>query len=215
MCVIIYKPKGIEVPSLDVLKKCWDANGHGAGFAWRDGFVTVVKGIMNWKQFKEIIERVRDGLKDYDMVLHFRLTSKGTTTALMTHPFVLGEQPSKAVFKTKESVLFHNGTLSGFGNAVKSDTCECAEWLGQLKKRGLKNTDVINILSKLDRSDRFVIMSPRRVYLLGSWEERYGCRFSNVHWEWKGRVYSGNNWYQEYFRGGNSNSLYGRWNYED
>ena len=33
MCVAIYKPENIQTPSLDTLKKCWDANPDGAGFA--------------------------------------------------------------------------------------------------------------------------------------------------------------------------------------
>ena len=33
MCVAIYKPENIQMPSLDTLKKCWEANPDGAGFA--------------------------------------------------------------------------------------------------------------------------------------------------------------------------------------
>ena len=33
MCVAIYKPANVKTPSLDTLKRCWDANPDGAGFA--------------------------------------------------------------------------------------------------------------------------------------------------------------------------------------
>ena len=32
MCVAIYKPAGVECPSIDILKACWDSNPDGRGF---------------------------------------------------------------------------------------------------------------------------------------------------------------------------------------
>ena len=37
MCVAIYKPENVQTPSLDTLKRCWDANPDGAGFALLTG----------------------------------------------------------------------------------------------------------------------------------------------------------------------------------
>lgn len=207
MCVIVYKKKGLEVPGLNILEKCWDVNAHGAGIAWRDGQeVAVVKGIMQWEQFRQVIQEIKSRLKNYDAVFHFRLTSRGRTSPEMTHPFVIGEQPERLVFRTKGTVLFHNGTLRGFGNGEKSDTCECAEWLGRLKKKGLSTTDVVEILNKLDSTDRFVVMSPKKVYLIGKWEDKDGYKFSNMSWDLKQQECE-REWYSEYFRGND----YRRW----
>ena len=55
MCVAIYKPENIQTPSLDTLKKCWEANPDGAGFALFTGgdkyAIEIHKGYMTWKQF--------------------------------------------------------------------------------------------------------------------------------------------------------------------
>lgn len=60
MCVAVYKPANVKTPSLDTLKRCWDANPDGAGFALRTGgdeyAIEIHKGYMTWKQFKAAFE---------------------------------------------------------------------------------------------------------------------------------------------------------------
>ena len=80
MCVAIYKPAGIETPSLDTLKQCWDANPDGAGFALRtegEYSIGIHKGYMTWKQFVAAYEKYR--LADFtgDLLLHFRIATHG------------------------------------------------------------------------------------------------------------------------------------------
>ena len=81
MCVAIYKPANVKTPSLDTLKRCWDANPDGAGFALLTGgdkyAIEIHKGYMTWKQFKAAFEKYR--LADFagDMLLHFRIATHG------------------------------------------------------------------------------------------------------------------------------------------
>ena len=91
MCVAIYKPKKTILPSLEILKQCWDANPDGAGFAMRtDGeyAIEIHKGYMTWKQF---VTAYRKYLADFagDLLLHFRIATHGGISPGLTHPFSL------------------------------------------------------------------------------------------------------------------------------
>jgi hypothetical protein len=53
MCIIVYKPKGIELPKEDILKNCFDNNADGAGYMYaHKGKVLIHKGFMDWEDFK-------------------------------------------------------------------------------------------------------------------------------------------------------------------
>jgi glutamine phosphoribosylpyrophosphate amidotransferase len=76
MCIIVYKPKGIEMPDKDTLKECWNCNSDGAGFAVSDGEkITVHKGYMKFKKLYRALHLI--DLKDYDTIIHFRIGTSG------------------------------------------------------------------------------------------------------------------------------------------
>ena len=98
MCVAIYKPENVQTPSLDTLKKCWDANPDGAGFALCTGgdkyAIEIHKGYMTWKQFKAAFEKYR--LADFagDMLLHFRIATHGSISPAKLKGWVFpGDMP--------------------------------------------------------------------------------------------------------------------------
>lgn len=115
MCVAIYKPAGIETPSLDALKQCWDANPDGAGFALRtDGeySIEIHKGYMTWKSF---VTAYKKYLVDYsgDLLLHFRIATHGGISPGLTHPFSLTKDVKllKHTNVRTNCALIHNGML--------------------------------------------------------------------------------------------------------
>ena len=184
MCVLIYKPKGIRLDDLKVLGDCWDANSHGAGFAVvKSDNLTVVKGLMSFEDFLEAYFSMYD--ERLEIVLHFRLASKGSVVEHLTHPFVIGKrQPKNLIFETDKEVLFHNGTIFGLGNKDKSDTQEMAELLSELPKKYWNK-----ILSLT--GDKFVIASPKKITLVGSFHKHEGVYFSNMYWSYRYRGYRG------------------------
>ena len=94
MCVAIYKPKGIKAPSIETLKKCWDANPDGAGLAWRTSGkypVHIEKGFMTWKEFVSYWTSLNFANYDDDMFIHFRITTHGGTCPSNTHPFPIAD----------------------------------------------------------------------------------------------------------------------------
>ena len=130
MCVAIYKPENIQTPSLDTLKKCWDANPDGAGFALCTGgdkyAIEIHKGYMTWKQFKAAFEKYR--LADFarDMLLHFRIATHGGISPGNTHPFSLTKDVKllKHTNVRTNYALIHNGILPIKPEGDISDTME-------------------------------------------------------------------------------------------
>lgn len=177
MCIIIYKPKGKNFPKTEDLKKYWDCNPDGAGLAiQKEGKIEVIKGIMDFKDLEILLNLIET--ENHNIALHFRARSKGEVNPHSTHPFLLGDQPKTLWYLTQKPVLFHNGTLSQFGSENKSDSQELAEWLGKFYGK-LKLNEIAEILSKIDAHDKFLLMAPEKIYLIGSWSEKDGIYYSN------------------------------------
>ena len=119
MCIIIYKPKGTEMPSEDVLLTCFENNPHGAGVSYsaKDG-VVFIKGLMTYKSFKSTIDAISNK-NSRDIVMHFRITTSGGTRPDMCHPFNIGEMVSP---HKSDCVLHHNGILFTPMTKYYSDT---------------------------------------------------------------------------------------------
>jgi len=93
-------------PTPEMIDRAWDSNGDGGGVAWREnGFVMFRKGIMNRKDFAELLAKT-----PMPYVAHFRVASVGGVQKELTHPFPIElTAPITLVGKTKGYVLFHNG----------------------------------------------------------------------------------------------------------
>ena len=118
MCIIVYKPAGIELPSKDTLRECWDNNPHGAGLMWPDGErVNLQKGYMSWEEFETALDDVTKGIDvtSTPMALHFRIATHGAIVPGCCHPFAVKDSFER-MRQTKISAevgFMHNGTLSG------------------------------------------------------------------------------------------------------
>ena len=66
MCIIVYKPTGIESPSWATLHQCFDYNSDGAGFMYAEnGKVYIQKGYMTWNSFKWNRKRIMSSFPTY------------------------------------------------------------------------------------------------------------------------------------------------------
>lgn len=207
MCVIIRKPKGIEV-SERVLRKCWEHNSNGAGFMYSEkGSLVVVKGLM---KFQEFLKAYQDHNPiEKEVIIHFRLASHGKIVPEQTHPFVVG----------KSLGLVHNGIIT----FVEETTTECdddayldmypygkqpkkASWLHinekpesdtiEFRKTVLeklptgfeKNEGIKFLLDEFLKQHYSVVIlmdEKGEVTMLGdtsSGQEKNGCWFSNMSW---------------------------------
>ena len=85
MCVIIYSKKGTEIEETE-LKEAWETNPDGGGYAILKGNrIYYRKGFMNYHEFLNSFRKYNT--MDYEKIIHFRITSKGSTNKRQTHPF--------------------------------------------------------------------------------------------------------------------------------
>lgn len=114
MCVIIIKEKGVDVPSKDFLKKAFNTNSHGAGYATDKGkfFKTL--------SFETFYTHLKNNVKKGDAcIIHFRLATHGSIKASNCHPF-------KGKAKGVGDVFFaHNGILDIKSRKNKTDSELC------------------------------------------------------------------------------------------
>ena len=187
MCVAIYKPENVQTPSLDTLKKCWDTNPDGAGFALCTGgdkyAIKIHKGYMTWKQFKVAFEKYR--LADFagNMLLHFRIATHGSISPGNTHPFCLAGDVKllKHTNVLTNYALIHNGILPIKPERDISDTMEFCRRLAPLYQN---IPSVFNLIEGMTGNNKIAVMTRERVHLFGQWERVEGVYFSNLLWNW-------------------------------
>ena len=93
MCVAIYKPAGLDVPTGDTLYQCWVSNDDGAGYAWYNPAShtwIITKGLLTWIDFiRSFDKHAKDkDFKNKQVMIHFRIGTSGSSKgAGHTHPF--------------------------------------------------------------------------------------------------------------------------------
>lgn len=173
MCIIIYKPKGVAMPSEEIIETCFENNPDGAGISYsaKDG-VVFLKGFMDYKSFRSTLDAIKDKTSR-DIVMHFRITTSGGTRPDMCHPFNIGEQisPHKST-----CVLHHNGVLFSPMTKWYSDTAIFAHALKKNFDKAIKL-----FMDRYSMTNRFAIHSISGVLTLGKgWiNADDGCMYSN------------------------------------
>lgn len=130
MCVAIIKPMGRDLPTDDILERCFQKNLDGAGIAYQNknktGF-NIVKGLMTYQSFKDKLTEIvgsmggEDKAKERLILLHFRIGTHGSKSdPKHTHPFPLSGKTDKleALETSSAQVCMHNGILSGWGTST-------------------------------------------------------------------------------------------------
>lgn len=117
MCIIVAKNAGIKMPSNDILRNCFDNNPDGAGFMLANGkAVYGFKGLMTFEEFSDELTKAHKRFGDLDklaVVLHFRISTHGSSIGSNTHPFPL-KGKYEELRKTKWSAdqgFAHNGIV--------------------------------------------------------------------------------------------------------
>lgn len=188
MCIIVFKPRRIPMPALDIMENCFKANPNGAGFMYRNnGVVHISKGYMTLEALLKAINLVQEvvDLKKTDVVIHFRISTHGSSIPANTHPFPLSDSVDdlRALNITCDRAIAHNGILheyGGFSNAVSdlSDTMYFAKMLSHV------NDKFVEPLLKVhaDKGSRFVFMSGKgKIVTVGMFKPKgTGIWYSNT-----------------------------------
>lgn len=117
MCIIIAKNAGIPMPSTEILRNCFDNNPDGAGFMLAaKNNVYGFKGLMTFEEFADELARAEKRFGKLDklpVVLHFRITTHGSSVAGNTHPFPLkgGYREMRKTQWCAEQGFAHNGII--------------------------------------------------------------------------------------------------------
>lgn len=165
MCVLIYKPKGVEIPSKKILRACFEANPHGAGFATP----TSIHHSMN---FKTIYKGLKCVPKEEHCIIHFRLATHGSIRLRNCHPFKI------------DSICFaHNGVLSIPVKNDMTDSETAFKWLyPTIKKYGLESKELDNKVKQIIGYSKFAFLCGDKIKLYGDFRQIDGVYYSNLRW---------------------------------
>ena len=189
MCVAVLKPAGADVPSLDILKKCWESNPDGAGIALsEDDCVYFRKGFMTFSAFEAfyLANNVADRVSQA-IAFHFRIGTHGLKDGGNTHPFPVSEDADvlRALEGRAPLMIAHNGVFS-IPISIK-DVSDTGQFIANCAKTAAKDPVAYwNDNATITRSSRMLVIRPgNRFTLLGDWhfsEKANGSFFSNTYW---------------------------------
>ena len=179
MCVILVCPENIR-PSKSALYACHDANPHGAGVAWREkGKVRWVKNLGPGKL--HTLLKTLEG----EVVIHFRWASVGGVDARLCHPFPVTKRANLSLSGNADTVLFHNGTWSGYVDAllrleeVRKAPLPSSPMSDTRAAALVAHTTGPEVLQKLP--GKWVWMNAQQTKLYGHWQQWNGMQVSNTH----------------------------------
>lgn len=153
MCLCIYNPKGLPIPS-EVIREAARHNNDGYG---RMDLKT--GKIVRTVDMEEAIKIAEQG---GPAVHHFRWATFGEKTKKGCHPFQIKDQHH----------LFHNGAIHGFRDEGRPDSHELAKILSYMPKH--KWVDALKVWDS-----RFLIASKDEQIMVGEWVEQDGVWYSN------------------------------------
>ena len=120
MCVAVYKPIGVELPTKEELYNCYLRNQDGAGFAfYRNGKINIKKGYMDFKSFYNDFCN-ENFSKNENVFIHFRIATHGLVDGGNTHPFPITDDFNKmrnTEISYNGKCLIHNGVFH-YGDAL-------------------------------------------------------------------------------------------------
>lgn len=190
MCIIAVKPIGEELMERRILENCFNYNSDGAGLMYNlDGKVYIEKGYMNFKNFyNRLLELDKEiGLKDRGLVMHFRITTSGGTSAQNCHPFSISndERVLKALNVTTDVGVAHNGIIPGYvpkGGTLSDTQLFIKDYLYYIKEENenfLTNPSLLFAIEKTVQSKLCFLDGEGNITTVGKFISEDNYLFSN------------------------------------
>lgn len=193
MCIIAYKPEGLNFPNKATLKSCFENNPDGGGYMFAaGGCVHIVKGLMSFSAFYKSLKATRAKYGDaIPYVLHFRISTQAGTTADCTHPFPVSANMDK-LRKLQLACnigIAHNGiihlTSTGYSKSITyNDTMLFITDYLSLIIRGkdyYKDNNTLLLIERLTDSRLAILDGSGHCELIGKgWTEDGGIYYSNT-----------------------------------
>ena len=116
MCIIVAKKKGLELPTKEILRNCFNYNSDGAGIMFNDGNqVFIEKGFMDFNSFYSRLEALAKefNLVNSDLALHFRISTSGNVDQGNCHPYPISTETSQLrnLSLVTDIGMAHNGVI--------------------------------------------------------------------------------------------------------
>jgi hypothetical protein len=205
MCIIVVKPAGIKLPATKTLENCWYNNDDGAGLMYvTGGTVHIQKGYMTLKDFKKALNQLEKSINTTStpIVLHFRITTHGGTSAGNCHPFPVTEKlPLLQMTKSKATLaVAHNGVIDI--KPSKKDISDTMEYimtqlapLYQLKKDFYKQPAGKKLIYNAIKSKMVFLDGTGRIETVGDFiTEKDGLLYSNTSYKARTVYYNWDIW---------------------
>lgn len=163
MCIAIYKPKNVELPTEQILKNCFEANDDGAGFAFAcNNRVYIKKGFMTFQSFMDAwnANNEKYHFKDLGMLIHFRIHTHGANDATMTHPFpITSDEGALSKPETmSDYAVVHNGiiTLTSTEAARTSSLSDTAVFIRDYLNLIARNKNWFHVSSNIELIEHLI-----------------------------------------------------------
>ena len=156
MCVICVKPKGVDMPTNEILKAMYKANHDGCGFCTP---TKSYKGL----SFASFMREIKSVSKDEPCIMHFRWATHGSVKRSNCHPF----------YDYQTGVWFaHNGILNvrPKKDMTDSETAFRDIFLPYIAEYGLKSDEARYTIKQVlaNTSSKFAFMQGDDVQLFGN-----------------------------------------------
>lgn len=190
MCIIISKKSGINFPSDDIIKNCFENNDDGAGIMFKrfnEKAVSIVKGIMRLTELQDTLKELNLDIKD-SVVYHFRLATHGGKSQGNTHPFPITSNfaKMKELIQVTDLAMVHNGVIP-----IKTSQEDCSDtmefirsYVSEWKKKGsIFSKKSIEVMKNETGSSKYAFLDKKgTITLVGKgWinDKASGLMFSN------------------------------------
>lgn len=178
MCIIVYKPPGIDLPNDDILYNCSDSNPDGIGFMYRndDGKIIINKGILTVRDLLKELSRVPD-IKSRDLAVHFRYATHGDKSPGNTHPFPMScnIREMRRLHNRVDCAIMHNGVVLGLPQHRDISLSDTMCFIKQIIALGMDNEGIVKILNQ----GKFLIMDSKETKMYGTFINDGGIYYSN------------------------------------
>lgn len=190
MCIIVAKETGIEMPSMETLRRCFNSNPDGAGFMWADGkMVHIRKGFMKFDDFVDALdaEIPEEERTETAIVMHFRIATHGKVQPGCCHPFPLtDDRKQMAATSTKSRFgAAHNGVIQGrTTNDNWSDSMDFIAYvmtpLMRMNPAFMFNEHALDLLEGACDSKLAIMENSGEIATVGRFYEDEGVLYSNT-----------------------------------
>lgn len=179
MCIIVYTPEGVDLPSEKTLKQCYNKNPDGVGIMYRidQSNIQITKGFMKYEDFKTALDGIcrEVDVTDIEVAIHFRFATHGSIIKELCHPFIVEEslETMRATNAVVKGALMHNGVICNY--APRGMVGQVSDTMVFVAQNHCNLREGI----KMENGNKFCLMDGEGTTLSGDFVKENGVYYSN------------------------------------